>query len=140
MIDKIPLRRGFVRLLAAVGIAASVLTGRAIATDWSKAEVVTVIATENAFTPSTLVFRKGVTYRLHVENHGKELHEFASPEFFRAVQMDDSTVLNSDRTEIAVQPGEQKDLSFVAETPGSFKLTCPDHDWDGMIGDITITP
>jgi uncharacterized cupredoxin-like copper-binding protein len=140
MTTNISRRRGFLQVLAGLGIAASIPISGAVAADWEKAEVITVVATENVFTPSSFVFRKGVAYRLHVENHGKELHEFASPEFFRSVQIDNPAVLNADRTEIDVQPGEQKDLLFVAETPGSFKLTCPDHDWAGMIGDITILP
>jgi len=49
-------------------------------------------------------------------------------------------VLNADRTEIDVQPGRSKDLWFVATTPGAYKLACPDHDWAGMVGDITIAP
>jgi uncharacterized cupredoxin-like copper-binding protein len=112
----------------------------AAATDWGQARSVTVVAAEYAFTPSDLTFKQGNAYRLHVENHGRELHEFASPGFFRAIRIRDPAVLNADHTEIAVQPGEQKDLYFVARTPGSFKLACPDHDWAGMVGTITIAP
>ena len=130
----------FLRPLAVAGIAALVPFASAVAADWSQAEVIRVLAAENVFIPSTFVFRKGFAYRLHIENHGKELHQFTSPEFFRAVKMDNPTVLNAERTEIDVQPGEQKDLLFIAETPGSFKLICPDHDWAGMVGNIAIVP
>jgi len=87
----------------------------------------------------TLVHRKGY-FRQHLDNQGKEMHEFTAPEFFKAIQMRDTKALNADQTEIVVQPGQKKDLYFVAQQPGSFKLRCSDHDWAGMIGDITIAP
>jgi uncharacterized cupredoxin-like copper-binding protein len=111
----------------------------ALAADWSMAQKVTVVTTEYKFTPSSFTFRQGVPYRLHVDNRGKETHEFTAPEFFKAIDMRDAKALNADRTEIVVQPGQHKDLYFVAKTPGSFKLRCADHDWAGMVGDIAIT-
>jgi uncharacterized cupredoxin-like copper-binding protein len=125
-------------LLAAV--LAALPIGSAGAVDWSKAKKVTVVTVEYAFKPASLNFQKGIAYRLHLDNQGKETHEFTAPEFFKAVQMRDTKALNADQTEIVVQPGEKKDLYFVAQQPGSFKLRCADHDWAGMVGDITIAP
>jgi uncharacterized cupredoxin-like copper-binding protein len=120
--------------IAAVLIA---LAGPAVAAD-SKARPVTVVASEYQFSPATLVFKRGVAYRLHLENHGKELHEFHAPEFFAAVELGDPTVLNPDKTEIAIHPGEAKDLTFVPKKAGRYKLICSDHDWAGMTGSITV--
>jgi uncharacterized cupredoxin-like copper-binding protein len=111
-----------------------------LAEDWSKAQTVTVVMVEYEFQPDSLTFRTGVPYRLHLDNQGKKTHEFTAPEFFKAISMRDPKVVNADLTEIVIQPGEQKDLYFVAQQPGSYKLICSDHDWAGMVGDITITP
>jgi uncharacterized cupredoxin-like copper-binding protein len=47
-------------------------------------------------------------------------------------------VLNADRTEIVVHPGEAKDLRFVGKKAGRYPLRCADHDWAGMTGDIIV--
>ena len=106
--------------------------------DWSQAQRVDVIMTNYRFDPNALRFHLGVAYRLHFENRGTELHEYNAPAFFKSVELRDPGMLNSDRTEIAVPPGQQRDLYFVALKPGEFPLTCPDHDWAGMVGNITI--
>jgi uncharacterized cupredoxin-like copper-binding protein len=108
------------------------------AADWSQARPVTVVASEYRFSPAKLTFKRGVTYRLHIENHGKELHEFHAPAFFKAVALADPAVLNADRTEILVPPGAAKDLIFVAKKAGHYRLICSDHDWTGMTGAITV--
>ena len=108
------------------------------AADWSQAKPVTVVASEYQFAPAKLVFRRGVAYRLHIENHGKETHEFTAPGFFKSVELGDPAILNADRTEIVIAPGEAKDLSFVAKRAGRYKLRCSDHDWAGMAGEITV--
>ncbi len=126
---------------------AKLLAGIALAIAWAAPAIaaervpprpVTVIASEYQFSPAKLTFKRGVAYRLHVENHGKELHEFHAPAFFKAVELGDPTVLNADKTEILIQPGEAKDLTFVPKQPGRYKLICADHDWAGMTGAITV--
>ena len=52
---------------------------------------------EDIFAPSHLVFRAGVAYRLHIENQGEELHKFAAPDFFRAVEIHTPAVLSAQR-------------------------------------------
>lgn len=111
-----------------------------LAADWSSAQTVTVVTVEYAFKPKTLSFHKGTVYRLHLDNQGREQHEFTAPEFFKAIRIRDPKVVNADLTEIVVQPGEQKDLYFIPQRPGSYKLICSDHDWAGMTGSITIAP
>jgi uncharacterized cupredoxin-like copper-binding protein len=115
-------------------------SGGAGAADWSKAQKITVATVEYAFKPASLSFQQGKTYRLRVDNPGKETHEFTAPDFFKAIEMKDAKALNADHTEIVVQPGQHKDFYFVAKQPGKYDLRCSDHDWAGMTGDITISP
>ncbi len=126
-----------VKLLAGIALAIA-SAAPAVAADPSQPRPVTVVASEYEFSPTKLSFKRGVAYRLHIENHGKETHEFHAPAFFASVELADPTVLNADKTEIVIQPGEAKDLSFVAKKPGRYKLICSDHDWAGMTGAITV--
>ena len=125
-----------------VGVAALVvfalIAAPAAAADWSQAQLVTVVASDYHFSPDRLVFKRGTAYRLHIENRGKEMHEFTAPDFFKAAEIADPAVLNPDRTEIVLQPGEAKDLYFVPQQAGRFPLICADHDWTGMVGEITV--
>ena len=41
---------------------------------------VTVDLVDYRFVPDHLVFRRGIAYRLHLENKGGEQHEFTAPE------------------------------------------------------------
>ena len=127
------------RLVSSVAGILGVVTVPAIAAqDTKPATPVTVVASDYQFTPTKLSFKAGVTYRLRIENHGKELHEFNAPAFFKSAELGDAAVLNADRTEIAVHPGEAKELVFTPKRAGDYRLICPDHDWAGMIGRITI--
>lgn len=110
----------------------------AVGADWSQAQPVTVTTRDYEFSPSRLVFKRGVAYRLHIDNRGKELHEFTAPEFFKAAEIRDPAVLNADKTEIEVPPGKARDLEFVAQRPGRYPLRCSDHDWAGMTGEIAV--
>jgi len=101
-------------------------------------KTVTVTMIDYRFQPDHLAFQHGVHYRLHLENHGKETHEFTAPVFFAAAKIDNPGVLNSDRSEVVVQPGEAKDLLFTPGKPGTYDLRCADHDWNGMTGGIKV--
>jgi uncharacterized cupredoxin-like copper-binding protein len=125
--------------IAAIWLVALAPTG-AVADDWSDAQTVTVVTAEYSFKPNSLSFEKGVAYRLHLDNQGREMHEFTAPEFFKAIRIRDPKIVNADLTEIVIHPGETKDLYFVAQQPGSYKLICSDHDWANMEGEITIAP
>lgn len=105
---------------------------------WARARLVTVVAVDYRFEPNHLVFRRGVAYRLHLLNRGKELHELSAPAFFKTIVLRDAATLNQDHTEIVVRPGEQRDLYFVAKQRGLYDMRCPDHDWAGMTGSITV--
>jgi uncharacterized cupredoxin-like copper-binding protein len=100
---------------------------------------VDVVMIDYQFVPDHLIFQHNVYYRLHLENHGKETHEFTAPVFFAASHVDNPDVLNQDRTEVVLQPGDKKDVFFTAPPkPGSYDLRCADHDWYGMVGGITV--
>ena len=118
-------------LLAVTGVAA---TG----VDWSAAQPVSVMLIDDRFVPDHLTFRHATPYRLHLENHGKDLHEFTAPEFFAASQLRDPGRLANGGEEIVVQPGTSVDFDLEPLKPGTYKLICADHDWAGMTGEITV--
>jgi uncharacterized cupredoxin-like copper-binding protein len=122
------------KLLAIITLAIAGATPAAAA----DARPVTVVTSEYQFAPAKLAFKRGALYRLHLENHGKEQHEFTAPEFFKAVKLQNAEALNADRTEIELPPGTAKDLFFVPQQSGHYPLRCSDHDWAGMTGSITV--
>ena len=97
-----------------------------------------VVMTDYKFTPDHLTFQHGVPYRLHLENHGKETHEFTAPTFLATAKIDNSEILNREHTEVVMQPGDVKDVLLTPGKPGTYDLRCSDHDWNGMIGGITV--
>lgn len=106
--------------------------------DASEGERVTVVLAEYHFVPNELKFRRGVHYRLHLENQGKELHEFTAPEFFMAIEVRNAEVLASDGHEVVLRPQEQKDVDFIPRRAGRYRLYCADHDYFGMTGEIDV--
>jgi uncharacterized cupredoxin-like copper-binding protein len=126
------------RLVMAVVLCALVAGARAAEVDWPTAQMVSMTTSEYAFQPNHLVLRRDTAYRLHIENHGRELHELTAPDFFKAVELRNPEALNRERTEIVLQPGEQKDVYFVTLRSGHYDMWCADHDWAGMTGDITV--
>ena len=131
-----PWRRDLIRSLACVLLTAQAPIPRHA--DWSKAERVNVSMVEYQFIPNHLTFRRGVRYRLHLENKGNELHEFTAPAFFAAVTLRDPRVLWTGGQEVVVQPGASADIDFIARHSGHYDLTCADHDWAGMTGAIIV--
>jgi uncharacterized cupredoxin-like copper-binding protein len=99
---------------------------------------VDVTMVDYRFVPDHLSFHHGVHYRLHLVNKGKQTHELTAPLFFASAKIDNPDVLNREHTEIVMQPGDAKDLLLTPGPPGTYDLRCSDHDWDGMIGGITV--
>jgi uncharacterized cupredoxin-like copper-binding protein len=99
---------------------------------------VDVTMVDYRFVPDHLSFQHGVHYRLHLVNKGKQTHEFTAPVFFASAKIDNPDLLNREHTEIVMQPGDTKDLLLTPGTPGNYDLRCSDHDWDGMVGGITV--
>jgi uncharacterized cupredoxin-like copper-binding protein len=113
-------------------------TAATLAADWSKAQIMRVEMVDNRFVPDHLTFRHGVAYRLHLENHGKDLHEFTAPDFFAEAMVRDPHKLANGGKDVVVQPGETADIDLVPQRPGQYDLRCADHDWDGMVGSIEV--
>jgi uncharacterized cupredoxin-like copper-binding protein len=120
--------------------AVALVPATALAADWSKAQRFAVALVDDAFKPADLSFHVGTAYRVHLENKGKETHEFTAPDFFKTIDARDPDMTGADHTEIVIQPGQKKDFYFVAKQAGSYDLRCSDHDWAGMVGHITVTP
>ncbi|HZE59184.1 MAG TPA: cupredoxin domain-containing protein [Burkholderiales bacterium] len=102
------------------------------------AEIVVMHLIDDRFVPDRLTFKAGTLYRLRLENDGKEMHEFTAPEFFKSIDVKNPEVLEQGLPEILLHPGDRKDLYFIARQPGRYPLTCADHDWDGMVGEIGV--
>ena len=122
--------------LLALTVAATAAASSGV--DWSTAQPVNVMLIDDRFVPDQLTFRHGVPYRLHLENRGKDLHEFTAPEFFAASLVRDPSRIANGGEEIVVQPGAAVDVDLEPLKPGTYKLICADHDWAGMIGVIIV--
>jgi uncharacterized cupredoxin-like copper-binding protein len=116
----------------------AVLFAASLAAAQPKPVMTEVVMVDYSFDPDHLTFEHDVHYQLHLENHGKETHEFTAPTFLATATIDNPDVLNSEHTEVLVQPGESKDLFLTPHRPGTYDLRCADHDWDGMVGGITV--
>lgn len=115
------------------------LAAPASATDpWSAAKQVVVVMADNRFQPDHVIFQSGMPTDLRLENHGKEMHEFTAPGFLRAARVRNARVLAAGGTDIVVQPGQTLDVWLIPGPPGAYGLTCADHDWDGMVGSISV--
>ena len=127
-----------IRLLSNLLCAALLGSAQAQDVDWARAELVTVLLVDDQFVPDKLTFRRGIPYRLRLENRGKETHEFTAPEFIKTIEIGNPGVLEQAGNEVLVRPAAQKELHFIARKPGRYPLICADHDWDGMVGEITV--
>jgi uncharacterized cupredoxin-like copper-binding protein len=106
--------------------------------DWSKAEIVSMLMDDDNFVPDRLSFRHGVPYRLHLENNGKDMHEFTAPEFLADTIVRYPHVVANEGKQVVVHPGEAIDVFLMPIKPGTFRLICADQDWDGMVGEIVV--
>lgn len=128
---------GAERMLCASLFFAFAVPGQA-ADRWAQAEVVTVVMLDNRFQPGHLAFHHGKPYELRLENHGKDMHEFTAPAFFRVATVRDRRLLANGGMEVVVQAGKSARVFLLPRVKGDYKLTCADHDWDGMTGSITV--
>ena len=124
---QIPIRLAFSLLLLLPGVSGA-----------EEPQLITVQLVDDQFKPDQLTFRAGVPYRLRLENRGKEMHEFTAPEFLKTVEVANRDVLEQAGNEVLVQPGTAKELRFVARKRGRYPLICADHEWDNMVGEITV--
>ncbi len=110
-----------------------------VALKWKPRPVtVDVVMVDDKFEPDRLNFKQDVRYRLRVENRGKDTHEFTAPTFFASAAIEQPGTLNREHSEIVVQPGDATDVVLTPLHRGTYDLRCSDHDWDGMVGGITV--
>jgi uncharacterized cupredoxin-like copper-binding protein len=100
--------------------------------------MLTVVMVDNRFQPDHIAFHAGQPYVLRLENHGKEMHEFTAPGFLKAATIRDKRKLANDGTDVVLQPGTAVSIDLIAPPKGHYDLICADHDWDGMVGSITV--
>jgi plastocyanin len=124
--------------LTAAGALVAARHGSAAPVDWSRAQAVDVRMVEYAFIPSALRLRRGVPYRLHLVNAGKEGHDFTAADFFAAVEVHNRDALDERGASIYLRPGATADIYFIAHAAGLFAPRCADHDWAGMIATIVV--
>ena len=79
-----------------------------------------VTMTDYSFVPDYLTFEQGVNYRLHLENHGNDTHEFTAPVIFGTTGIGNPEALNRERSEVVVQPGDSKDVFLTPHSPGTY--------------------
>jgi plastocyanin len=103
-----------------------------------KPQPMTVVMVDDRFIPDRVEFQAGVTYRLRLENHSKELHEFTAPGFFAATKVVNPHLLSNGGKEVVVQPGQTVSVVLTPRRAGEYDLICADHDWDGMVGKIVV--
>ena len=115
------------------------------AADWAGVETVSLMLSDFHFRPDQLELQQGRPYRLHLVNASTSAHTFSSAPFFKAIVIrrpvpGTGAGIAITSGEIAVGPGEQKDLDFVAVTPGSYAFVCSKflHSTLGMAGNIVV--
>ena len=116
----------------------ALVLGAAMVAELSTAQLVPIVTADYRFEPSEISLRVGTLYRLRVENHGKDTHELTAPAFFQAVELKNPEVLDAERRELLLQPGEQKDVYVIPRRAGRFPFVCADHDWAGMTGVMVV--
>lgn len=121
-----------------IGSLFGLLLAAPLAQSAPKTVTLDVILVDYSFEPDRLVFQRGVRYRLHLKNQGKETHEFTAPVFFATAAIENPDILDNRRSELTLEPGESKDLFLTPRKRGKYDLRCADHDWNGMVGGITV--
>ena len=119
---------------------------RVKAADWSKMQTVRTSLKDYSFTPSQLVLRQGVPYKLQIVNEGTVKHYFTAPEFFKAIATRkvqsnaDGEIKAPYFLALEVFPGRSLDLYFVPVKKGTYHLLCTikGHAEQGMTGSIVI--
>jgi uncharacterized cupredoxin-like copper-binding protein len=126
-------RAAVAAVLGAAALAGCTGRGEGVAT-----ETIELVMTEYRFAPDRLGFEHGRRYRLVLENRGAELHELTAPDFLASIALDNPEILAPGGKEVVVRPGQRAELRFVALRPGHYAMSCADHDWAGMVGEIII--
>jgi len=126
------------RALWRIGPLFGLLLAAPLAQSAPKPVKIDVVMVDYNFQPDRLTFQRGVHYQLHLENKGKETHEFTAPVFLATAAIDNPDILDNRRSEVTLEPGESRDLFLTPRKRGKYDLRCADHDWNGMVGGITV--
>ena len=126
------------RALWRIGSLFGLLLAAPLAQSAPKTVKLDVVMVDYSFKPDHLTFRRGVRYQLHLQNKGKETHEFTAPVFFATAAIDNPDILDNRHSEVTLEPGESADLFLTPGKRGKYDLRCADHDWNGMVGGITV--
>jgi plastocyanin len=102
------------------------------------AETVTVVMVDDRFQPDHIVFRSGKPTELRLVNRGRAMHEFTALAFLHASVVRDKRLLSNGGGDIVVQAGQTVVVRLTPGSAGEYPLTCADHDWDGMVGTISV--
>jgi uncharacterized cupredoxin-like copper-binding protein len=91
------------------------------------------------------VLKHDTPYRLHFENRGSGLHNFAAPDLLKVSAIDAGRsaaggIAPPPAERVVLRKGEEKDLYLVPLRPGSYDLVCDEflHEIFGMTGSITV--
>jgi uncharacterized cupredoxin-like copper-binding protein len=126
------------RALWRIGSLFGLLLAAPLAQSAQKPVKLDVVMVDYSFEPDHLTFKHGVRYQLHLQNKGTETHEFTAPVFFATAAIENPDILDNRRSEVTLDPGESKDLFLTPHKRGKYDLRCADHDWNGMVGGITV--
>lgn len=116
------------------------------ATDWSRAETLTIEMSEHGYQPNALVLKALRPYRLVLRNVGEKDHYYSAPEFFRSVATRKFQVPGGGEvkapyfTAIEVYRNGTGELFIVPVRTGQFPVYCTidDHREQGMEGTISV--
>ncbi|MBI4688487.1 MAG: cupredoxin domain-containing protein [Nitrospirae bacterium] len=118
---------------------------RVKAADWAKMQIISISMTEHKFTPSELVFKADMPYKLVLKNEGRDMHYFVSEGFFRAIALRKVQSISGEvkapyLTAVEVYPGHIIELYFIPVRGGNYEFICTiaGHLENGMKGNIRI--
>ena len=133
------MRRYSVLALALASLIPLAAQAQPAAIDWRQARTLGVTMRDYRFAPPRLRLKRGVPYRLRFVNRSRsEWHEFTAPDFLKTVALGNPNALDRKHAELAVPPGQTRDLYLVPQTVGDFGFYCSDHDWAGMEGSLKV--
>lgn len=111
-------------------------------------KIITIIAKEYSFSPSTITLQAGRQVRLVLENRGTVSHEFVSPLFKNAkdvqLRSQDIKVEGDDIAEVEFGKGKTVTIDLTPSKTGTFQFWCGEqvggklHRDLGMRGTVTV--
>jgi uncharacterized cupredoxin-like copper-binding protein len=102
--------------------------------------VIAVRLSEFSYSPSEFDLVRGQPYVLRLTNDGKHAHDLSAKAFFKTVTLASDSVAEVQDGAVELVMGESADVTFVANTPGTYEMHCthPLHSMLGMTGKIVV--